>query len=643
MNTTKKLFFLTCLILLVKPGSSQPTQGFFLDGWQPLSAPELPYSVVPQTTLPVTASVLVQFKDTLTKISPYVFGDNSNLFTGCMSDNLGLMKYLSDREMGILRGPSGSISDIFFWNRSVNQRPDDIPPILAGSTEPFEPWYGVRPYPWETWTMAVDSFYSILGQVNVTGMLTVNYGYARYGTSSHPVSRAAHMAADWVRYDNGRTRFWEIGNEVSGSWEAGYRINTSLNQDGQPEYINGTLYGQHCRVFIDSMKTAATELGLDIKIGLSMAESASASLGNWNRDVALQAGEQADFYIVHNYFTPYNQNSGIETILNSPGKVGSFRNYVDNCMDLAGKPHRPIALTEYNIFATGSKQAVSDINGLHGTIVIGESLKQGYGAALRWDLANGWNNGDDHGMYSYGQEPGIDTYAPRPAFYYLYFMRKFSGDIMLFSSMRGDTNVLVYPTGFNTGHASAIIINKSRVPQVARININDFRFGDRYYYYTLTGGDDNGDFSRKVFVNGLSNELMAGGPENYGDIPSWSSIIGEEIKLELPPLSATYLLIPPGNKELVINEDISGISLPPIQDRVHIAPNPCPGTFVIEKIPAGYGNLRLNDLTGRQLFTTNLLGDSFNSSGLINKLNPGIYIVTLSGQGRNATERLIVK
>ena len=28
--------------------------------------------------------------------------------------------------------------------------------------------------------------------------------YARYSTAANPVATAAHLAADWVRYDNGR-------------------------------------------------------------------------------------------------------------------------------------------------------------------------------------------------------------------------------------------------------------------------------------------------------------------------------------------------------------------------------------------------------------------------------------------------------
>jgi len=86
----------------------------------------------------------------------------------------------------------------------------------------------------------------MLSQTNNTGIITVNYGYARYGTGPDPANTAAHYAADWVRYDNGRTKYWEIGNESARSMQAGFRINTAANQDGQPEifqarYMENTL------------------------------------------------------------------------------------------------------------------------------------------------------------------------------------------------------------------------------------------------------------------------------------------------------------------------------------------------------------------------------------------------------------------
>lgn len=86
--------------------------------------------------------------------------------------------------------------------------------------------------------MSVGNYYRLLDTLSVTGIITINYAYARYGTSSDPVSQAAHYAADWVRYDNGRTKFWEIGNENFGNWNKGYQIDQTLNKDGQPKIID---------------------------------------------------------------------------------------------------------------------------------------------------------------------------------------------------------------------------------------------------------------------------------------------------------------------------------------------------------------------------------------------------------------------
>ena len=89
---------------------------------------------------------------------------------------------------------------------------------------------------------------------------------------------------------------------------------------------------------------------------------------------------------------------------------------------------------------------------------------------------------------------------------------------------------------------------------MVRLNLKDYKVGDRFYTYTLTGTEGE-DFSRKVFVNGAGPALVAGGPADYESIKASSSLIGEEIKIVLPPLSAVYVLVEPGTKTLAINNE----------------------------------------------------------------------------------------
>ena len=618
-----------------EPDYSNFPQGFFMNGWKPRTAVVPDYTDVPAVTDPVTVAVTVDCSDTVTLVSPYLFGDNANLWTGPMSDNASLMKNITNRDQGVMRGPGGSTSDAFFWNR--NTRPPDVPETLLNDpTNKSWPWYGQRA---ENWTMHVDSFYSILSKANITGMLTVNYGYARYGTSADPVAQAAHMAADWVRYDRGRTKFWEIGNEVYGNWEAGYRIDRSLNKDGQPEYITPQLYGQHCRVFIDSMRAAAAETGFDIKIGVVMVEAASTH-SSWNTGVASRVGDLADFYIVHSYYTPWNTDSDVATVLNSYKNTEGYKNYVWNAVAAAGMPQLPVALTEYNIFAVGSNQPVSHANGMQAVLVTGEMIRTGYGAACRWDLANGWDNGNDHGMYSYN-EPFIPNYTPHPAFYHLYYMRRHTGDVLLRSTVTGAQGVVITPTAFSSGHLGASIVNTTKVHKVVRLNLKDYGVGDRFYTYTLTGTEGQ-DFSRKVFVNGTGGTLTAGGPDSYETIRADAVVIGDEIRINLPPLSAVYILVEPGTRQLAISNEVTSADPVRSDDSVTIWPNPSEGNFTVTGMPDHVSRMEISDLRGNLLLSRET-GRGEHEVTLDTDFVSGIYLVTLFGDNYTVTRKLIIK
>jgi hypothetical protein len=512
------------------------------------------YEDIDQTDIKPTVFITVDFQDTVAKVLKYIYGNNANVYMTQMVTQPELINHIKLLSPNVLRYPGGNLSNLFFWNAKHKKLPEDVPnPVYVGGEQKYTDnfWYGKDK---RAKTLSVDNYYKMLEQTGSTGIICVNYAYARYGTGPEPVQTAAKLAADWVRYDNGRTKFWEIGNENFGKWQSGYEIDVKKNQDGQPEIISGELYGKHFRIFADSMRAAAKETGADIKIGAVMVELPKeyyAPVENsWNKGLLEQAGDKIDFYVIHSYYTPYNENSTAATILNSPEK--ETRKMLEHMKEISAEcnlPLKPVALTEWNIFAVGSKQSCSFINGMHATLVLGELIKNKFGMACRWDLVNRWANGDDHGMFSYGDEPCVPRWNPRPVYFYMYYFQKFFGDHMVRSSVSGSDDVIAYASKFSSGEAGIVIVNKGKTEQIAGLNIKDFKYGSRCYNYSLTGGDDNGEFSQKVFVNGKGPDNLTGGPvDNLQKIKALSYEINNEIKLVLAPYSVNFLLVEDNEK-----------------------------------------------------------------------------------------------
>ena len=535
-HATGTRLILALIVFLYLPAIQAQDPGFFLDGWQEKSAEIPDFELTEKPGGDASVNIFVDMNLELNKVPTYIYGNNAVTWDGSLPENETVIKDIKNLNPHVLRWPGGNLSNEYFWNLNSGLSPDDIPPDL-------NPWYGQNTPDWQ---MSVDEYYELLDSANSTGIICVNYSYARYGTGPDPVAKAAHMAAEWVRYDNGRSKFWEIGNENFGNWQKGYQIDVANNQDGQPEFISGQLYGQHCRVFIDSMRAAAAEISVDIKIGVvayDAENSWDAIQTVWNEGMMPEVGDLADFLIVHSYFTPYNENSTVSTILNSHDVPADIMSTMVGDMADAGKPMIPVAFTEWNIFAIGSMQQVSYINGMHSALVLGEFIQNYFGLTARWDLTNGWNDGDDHGMFSRGGEPGVDPYNPRPVFFYMYYFQEYFGDRMVHSSVTGSNDIIAYASSFSSGEAGMVIINKSSSGETAVVEIDNFEPGMKYYYHTLTGGDDNGDFSRKVFLNGYGTTEEGGGPDDYEAVKAFAAEIEGGIKVELPPLSVVYLMV----------------------------------------------------------------------------------------------------
>jgi hypothetical protein len=147
--------------------------------------------------------------------------------------------------------------------------------------------------------------------------------------------------------------------------------------------------------------------------------------------------------------------------------------------------------------------------------------------------------------------------------------------------------------------------------------------GENYYIYSITGGEDNGEFSQVVYVNESGPDYDTGGPiEDLESIKAYACSIGDEIKFVLPGRSVQYVLIENGENILGIGDNKkSGLINKFILQQNY--PNPFnPDTKISYQISTN------SDV---QLNVYNLIGQKVRT--LIHSYqNPGSYVVQWDGK-----------
>jgi hypothetical protein len=300
------------------------------------------------------------------------------------------------------------------------------------------------------------------------------------------------------------------------------------------------------------MRKAAAEVGnANIKIGAVLQESPTASwqtntTQTWNSTLIPELNNKQDFFIVHNYITPYDEKSNAATILNAASTVpASMMNFVTNQIKNNGGEVKPIAFTEWNMWAKDLKQQVSNTSGVFAVIVQSEAIKNKYGMAARWDLLNGWDGGNDHGLFSDGGSADDPRWNPRPSFYHMYYFQKCIGDRLVSTTVQGaeSAGIKAYASTYSSGQVNVTLLNTSAKAQSFEIKFKNFNAGSRYYWYSLEGSNDNGEFSRKVAVNNVGPEGAAGGPANYASLKAMSATTTNGIKVTVPALGSLFVMI----------------------------------------------------------------------------------------------------
>ena len=602
MNKSMFAFLVTTIFFLsINFAFSQSSENCFLTDFEPKSASIPPSVSVEKPSGAATVTVTIQ-DDTLGRISKYIFGNAIAAWAGA-HDNPTLVENTQLLAPTVIRFPGGSWSNGYFWNGVPSDVPDSI---YDGTTYNSTTKTATKNQFWGQtgkggWQTTPDQWYALRDASGSQGLITINYGYARYGTSDDPVAKAAHLAADWVRYDDGRTRFWEIGNENGGPWEYGWMIDTALNKDGQPQIITGELYGKHFKVFADSMRKAAAEIDAEIYIGGQIVINGESSWNvpdrTWNLGFFKEVGDSADFYVIHNYFSGQATVNGILTFAST--EVKKNMDYIKQDIQKKGASLKPIALTEYNIGFGDDPRMIgtSYVNGMQSVVLFNELIKNNFGLSCRWLLLTG------EGALFYGGSDNNYLYHPRPEFYYTIYLQNFTGD-QIISASSSNKDILCYATRFSSGETGVVIVNKNTTEQVVSISANSIGVGKNYYIYTFVGGTDNDPFSQNVYVNGNGPDIYQWGPyDNLLSIPADKYSIENEIKFTSPGSSVQFVMIDKGNNYIsFIKENQAALN------EFHLYqnyPNPFnPETKIAYSIPVEeFVIIKLYDLLGREITT----------------------------------------
>ena len=522
--------------------------GFFLENWEEKKNPKIKLS---ESYLEIDDSTTVygeiDFSKILTKISKYVYGNNLGHWTNRkFLDNDKFIFNFKDAGFSVVRFPGGNASNDYFWDaENISQCPKGTPSIIYKSDfkKSTSPKLGNQ----GTFRTRPKDYYDFLLRTKSTGSICVNYSYALYSEiedEDERVNKAAEYAANWV-YDanikrNLNIKFWEIGNENWGKWQAGYNVKNR-------GIIDPKKYGENCRIFIEKMKKVDPTIKIGV-VGYQKPKTRDPVQKRWNELVIPEIIDVADFYILHDYYAKYgailNPKEMLEAIDTTYSHIKVVNQIIEKYTDKE-KGYLPIALTEFNTRSNASISKndgatnVSHCSGIFFAQAIGEIIRQGIGMSMVWDIENGYKDGHDHGMFASSKEIGIDWLSPHPSYYHFYYYNKIFGDTY-YESLTTSSNIRIHSSTFSTGEIGLVIVNISDKEEIVEIelkNIDDKKSAGVYEIY-----NENAN-SRKTGINNLFTNKDAGGPENFKKIKANNlTLKNNTIKLVSKPYSANYIL-----------------------------------------------------------------------------------------------------
>ena len=585
-----KYFFLLCST----SGYSQLTT--FFEDWE-IRNYSTPINVIQSTEIASnsTVNINVNLSNQIGNVLPTHFGTNLTHFLGESSLNeTDFMDNLNNLGDVFFRYPGGNGSNQFFWDGNVpssilNDDQITVNDLIDGTG----------------WRISPDEFSNVLIQTNSQGIIAVNASYARYGTAPNATQVAAGYAADFVRHMNdnlnANIKYWEVGNENYGPWQAGHTVNGVQ--------ISGTDYGNIFNVFVDSMKAADPT----IKIGAVIFPH-DGVYNNWSRNVLQKVQNTADFLIIHDYFKRKNNPNNVtyDEMMISIDEVQQDVNNVNNMVtSYTTKPsnYYPIAMTEYNS-KTGERE-ISMANAIFVARVLAEQIKNQIGMSLIWSFQNGLDShGGDHGITARNSTI-VPKNTPRPVYFVYRYINQFFGDKMVWS-YSSDTSINSYVTRFDNGDLGMMVVNHTNQPKIIEYDFGSYNLKDNFYWYELHATDET---DKKVFINGITSNLSEGGPSDYTQVPAFTRLVNSNTKFEIKPYSVNFIANSNSTVDIGDYDNISMNFNNPFKD------------FLTFSEIKNFKKITILNLNGFPIL------ESYSRTIDTSKISPGIYFILLESDG----------
>jgi alpha-N-arabinofuranosidase len=393
---------------------------------------------------PATARLAVNASQTLRAADARWLGLNTAIWDSNFDTN-ETSSALNELGTQILRFPGGSLSDYYHWSTAT--RHDG--------------------YQWDP--TKFTNFIHIATNVGAQVMITVNYGT---GTSNE--------AAAWVKCANVTNRlgfkYWEIGNECYGSWEAD---SNSLPHDPYTYAVRAANY-------IRLMKAADT----NIEVGVVAVPGEGSYSNNathfavnprtgttnygWTPVMlsTLKAQGITPDFLVHHVYPEYNSDND-QTLLLAGGTWGSdaadLRQQIQDYFGTGGTNIELLCTENNSDSGNQGRQSTSLVNGLYLADSLAQLEKTEINGFVWWDLRNGTDYSGDfnsslYGWRNYGDLGIINGLNTRhPVFYAFKLMQYFAaaGDTVLNAST--DFGLLpAYAARKANGALALLVVNKDR-------------------------------------------------------------------------------------------------------------------------------------------------------------------------------------